>query len=100
MNGSKLVLHILVTGIVLGVLGDALLRAEPWALNLTLWTLAVTAAALGLAFYHRVEWPRGTAWFSTPAKRLKAFPTCCGLFCCSIKNHRERNDQAESQGRS
>jgi hypothetical protein len=66
MNGSKLVLHILVTGIVLGILGDALLRAGPWALNLTLWTVAILASVLGLAAYHRVEWPRGMAWLAGP----------------------------------
>jgi hypothetical protein len=66
MNGTKLVLHILVTGIVLGILGDVLLRAGPWALNLTLWTVALLAAVLGLAFYHRVDWPRGTVWLAVP----------------------------------
>jgi len=66
MNGSKLVLHILVAGIVLGILGDVLLRAGPWALNLTLWTLAVLAGVLGLAYYHRVDWPRGTVWLAVP----------------------------------
>lgn len=66
MNGSKLVLHILVTGIALGILGDALLRVGPWALNLTLWTVAVLAGAFGLAFYHRVDWPQGTAWLAVP----------------------------------
>jgi hypothetical protein len=66
MDRSKLVLQILVTGIVLGILGDALLRAGPWALNLTLWTMAVLAAALGLAAYHRVEWPRGMPWLAGP----------------------------------
>jgi hypothetical protein len=66
MNGSKLVLHILVTGIVLGILGDALMRAGPWALNLTLWTVAVLGSVLGLAAYHRVEWRRGMAWLAGP----------------------------------
>lgn len=66
MNRSKLVLHILVTGIVLGILGDVLLRAGPWALNLTLWTMAVLAGALGLAAYHRVEWKRGMPWLAGP----------------------------------
>ncbi|MGD2217115.1 MAG: DUF4173 domain-containing protein [Gemmatimonadales bacterium] len=66
MNRSKRVLHILMTGIVLGILGDALLRAGPWALNLALWTMAVLAGVLGLATYHRVEWPRGVAWLAAP----------------------------------
>ena len=45
MERSKLVLQILVLGIILGVLGDALLRAGPWALNLTVWTFAVVTGA-------------------------------------------------------
>jgi hypothetical protein len=66
MNRSKLVLHVLVGGVLLGILGDVLLRAGPWALNLTLWTAAVLACALGLAIYHRVEWPRGMVWLAVP----------------------------------
>jgi hypothetical protein len=66
MNRSKLVLHVLVGGVLLGILGDVLLRAGPWALNLTLWTAAMLACALGLAIYHRVEWPRGMVWLALP----------------------------------
>jgi hypothetical protein len=66
MERSKLVLQILVLGITLGILGDALLRAGPWALNLTLWTFAVVIGAGALACHHRVEWPKDTIWLALP----------------------------------
>lgn len=45
---TRLGLEVLCAGLVLGVLGDALLRAEPWGLNVLLWVgaLALSAAAL------------------------------------------------------
>ena len=45
----------------LGILGDALLRATPWGINLTLWTLALVAAALGLRRWAGLE-SAGRAW--------------------------------------
>ena len=63
MNGkSKLVLETLVAGILLGVLGDTLLRATPWGLNLALWTLWVVTSALVMAARHNLQWPRSTGW--------------------------------------
>ncbi|UCC72789.1 MAG: DUF4173 domain-containing protein [Gemmatimonadota bacterium] len=66
MNRSKLVLHILTIGIVLGIMGDTLLRVGPWAFNLTLWIATVLAVALVLVAYHRVAWPRGMVWLALP----------------------------------
>ncbi len=59
---SKLVLHILAAGILFGVLGDALLRAGSWGVNLTLWVLLVVTGILTLAALHRIEWRRATYW--------------------------------------
>lgn len=59
---SKVALHILGAGVALGVLGDALLRAAPWGVNLTLWVLVVVTGMLALAARHRIEWPRATYW--------------------------------------
>lgn len=39
-------LRVLAAAALLGGLGDVLLRATPWGLNLTLWTLALVAAAV------------------------------------------------------
>lgn len=46
---QKLAARIVVVSLVLGVLGDALLRGIPWGINLTLWVLMLGAfmAALG-----------------------------------------------------
>src|SRR5215210_2966813 len=49
-------LHVLEAALLLGVLGDALLRATPWGLNFFLWTGALLAAAVALL----ERWRRGT----------------------------------------
>jgi len=59
---SKLALHVAIAGIVLGVLGDALLRAIPWGINVPLWTAAVLAGLLILSNRHRIRWEFGTLW--------------------------------------
>jgi Domain of unknown function (DUF4173) len=45
---TKLGIEVLAAGAVLGVIGDAMLRAEPWGLNVTLCALALTGAATWL----------------------------------------------------
>src|SRR5882672_1849037 len=45
---TRLGLEVLAAGLVLGVIGDSLLRAQPWGLNVTLCALALTAAATWL----------------------------------------------------
>ena len=47
-NRTRIGLEILGTGLVLGVLGDSLLRAMPWGLNVTLCAVALTTAAVVL----------------------------------------------------
>ena len=50
MNGrTKLGLKVLEAALLLGALGDALLRATPWGLNVLLWAAALAAATLALA---------------------------------------------------
>jgi hypothetical protein len=67
MNGvSKLVLQILPIAVVLGVLGDWLLRATPWGLNVPLWTLAVLASAVVLSIRHRIDGARHIFWLALP----------------------------------
>lgn len=46
---TKTGLEILEAAILLGILGDALLRATPWGLNLLLWSGALVAALITLA---------------------------------------------------
>ncbi|NIR43334.1 MAG: DUF4173 domain-containing protein [Gemmatimonadetes bacterium] len=63
---SRLAREILIAGVTLGVLGDALLRAGPWSLNLTLWATLVVFAAMTLAGRNHVAWPRDGLWFAAP----------------------------------
>jgi len=63
MNGkSRLLVETMVAGILLGLLGDALLRAVPWGVNLTLWTLLVVTSVVVLAVRHNLQWPRSAGW--------------------------------------
>jgi hypothetical protein len=52
---SRLGLCVLGAGLLLGVLGDALLRATPWGLNVTLWVGALVASAFVLRRRSRQE---------------------------------------------
>ncbi len=46
---TRLGLGLLGVALILGALGDALLRAAPWGANVLLWVVALTVAAAGLA---------------------------------------------------
>lgn len=63
---SRLAGEILVAGASLGVLGDALLRAGPWSLNLTLWVTLVVFGAMTLAGRNHVAWRRDGVWLALP----------------------------------
>jgi len=60
---TRLALGTFGVALILGSLGDALLRATPWGLNVFLWTVALVAAAVALAR----SWSVGVAgegrWF-------------------------------------
>lgn len=51
-DNTKKALEIVQAAILLGVLGDGLLRAASFGINLTLWLLALTAAVTALIFRH------------------------------------------------
>ena len=51
---TKLGIEILSAGLVLGIIGDGLLRAMPWGLNVTLCAVALTGAATWLVRRHNV----------------------------------------------
>jgi hypothetical protein len=67
-NRTKLGLNILEAALLLGVLGDALLRATPWGLNVLLWTAALVAAmhALRVRFGGRGSWRADGGWLLLP----------------------------------
>ncbi len=58
----RLALAALGAAIVLGILGDALLRAFPWGLNAPLWLLAVLGVVLWLVRRGGVEWKGEGRW--------------------------------------
>jgi len=69
---TKMGLEILAAGLVLGILGDLLLRAEPWGLNVTLCALALTGAATWLVRRHNVTPGPDAPWLALTVVLLGA----------------------------
>ncbi|HEV2881350.1 MAG TPA: DUF4173 domain-containing protein [Pyrinomonadaceae bacterium] len=67
-NRTKLALNILEAALLLGVLGDALLRETPWGLNVFLWTGALAAAMCALHGRSggRASWRADGGWLWLP----------------------------------
>jgi hypothetical protein len=67
-NRTKLGLNILEAALLLGVLGDALLRETPWGLNVLLWTGALVAAmsALRARRVGGASWRADGGWLLLP----------------------------------
>jgi len=65
-------IEILAAGVVLGVLGDGLLRAMPWGLNVTLCAVALTAAATLLVRRHGVTPGPDAPWLALTVVLLGA----------------------------
>ena len=51
---SRVALHVMGAAVVLGVVGDALLRATPWGVNLVLWVGALVGAVAALLRWRRL----------------------------------------------
>ena len=64
---TKLGLALLGAAAALGVLGDALLRATPWGLNVFLWIGPLVAAGALLARAHGLPLTGGGRWLIAPA---------------------------------
>lgn len=69
---TKLGLKILLAALMLGVLGDALLRVMPWGLNLTLWVMAIAVAVMLLA-RNQVSWAAERRRLAIPLILFAAF---------------------------
>src|SRR2546422_4345434 len=67
---TRLGLEVLATGAVLGIAGDALLRATPWGLNAFLCTVALAAAAAWLVYRRRIAVGRDAPWLAMAAVLL------------------------------
>ena len=63
---TRLGLRILVAAILLGVLGDSLLRVFPWGLNFTLWATALVVVSLALATHRGEALAGGGYWLVAP----------------------------------
>ena len=72
ISRTKMGLEILATGLVLGVLGDVLLRAMPWGLNVTLCAVAITAAAILLVRRHGITPGPDAPWIALTVVLLGA----------------------------
>jgi hypothetical protein len=59
---TKLGLGVLGAAVVLGALGDWLLRATPWGINVLLWVGALAGAAVALSRWGRLEVAGGGRW--------------------------------------
>src|SRR5205823_2644258 len=58
--------RILVVALVLGVVGDWLLRSTPWGINFPLWVTLVGICAAGLVRKSPVTLSRAALWMSLP----------------------------------
>lgn len=61
-ENTRIGLMVLAVGLLLGLLGDLLLRATPWGANLLLWVGALVAAMVALARIKRIDLGREGRW--------------------------------------
>jgi hypothetical protein len=66
---QQLATRVLLDALLLGVVGDALLRVPSWGANLTLWSVGIVAAMLTLARWRYETTPRA-AWIAAPVAIL------------------------------
>ena len=64
---SKLALTILLASLILGLLGDVLLRATPWGINAVLWIAALALSIAAITQWRAVDLTGGGRWLIGPA---------------------------------
>jgi hypothetical protein len=64
---TKLALSLFLTALLLGVVGDVLLRPMPWGINLLLWVAALSLGLVAMAQWHGVRLTGGGRWLIGPA---------------------------------
>ena len=69
---TKLGLQIAGAGVVAGLVGDTLLRAMPWGLNVTLGTAALVGTGVWLVRQNKIQHGPDTAWLAITALLLGA----------------------------
>jgi hypothetical protein len=67
MNNKRLALGIVAIAIVMGALGDLLLRAIPWGLNVLIWVVALAAAMAWLVRWQSVALKANARWMIVAA---------------------------------
>jgi hypothetical protein len=63
---TKLGLSVLAAALALGALGDALLRATPWGLNVFLWVGSLVGTVIILVRWQRIALAEGGRWLVLP----------------------------------
>ena len=64
---TKLAFSLFLTALLFGVIGDVLLRAMPWGLNLLLWVAALALGIIALAQWNNLQLTGGGRWLIGPA---------------------------------
>src|SRR5947207_15208303 len=67
---TKLGLEIAAAGVAGGIVGDALLRAMPWGLNVALGSTALIGAGIWLVRRHQVKYGPDAPWLAITALLL------------------------------
>jgi hypothetical protein len=63
---TRLGISLMAVSFVGGALGDVLLRATPWGVNLFVWIAVLTASVATVMFLNRVESCAGNKWLALP----------------------------------
>lgn len=64
---SRLAARVLTDALLLGVVGDALLRTSGWGANMAVWAIAIVVALFTLARRRNEPIPSDTRWLAVPA---------------------------------
>src|SRR5215467_2301313 len=63
---TRLGFSIMAAALTAGALGDGLLRATPWGVNLFVWIAALAALAAGVSILNRGDHDAGSRWLLIP----------------------------------
>ncbi len=64
---TKLAFSLFLTALILGVVGDILLRPTPWGINVVLWVLALSFSLAVVAQWNHLKLTGGGRWLIGPA---------------------------------
>jgi hypothetical protein len=64
---TKLALSLFLTALILGVVGDLVLRPTPWGINLVLWVAALSCSLVAVAQWNNLKLTGGGRWLIGPA---------------------------------